>query len=159
MTAASSADAARRATELYQLGFARAAIDVLEIALKNDPLSGALWRLRAVLLAREGRNEEAFADVQEAMTLTPLRHEELLILAAGYARRGHKASAMDTYSELAADPAFPTDHWELLYNGFCTVGRWHSALMWLRRVARHRCDDDQVYFAMAQWGVLADRRS
>jgi hemin uptake protein HemP len=83
-----SVSAARRAQELYELGFAKAAIDVLEVALQDDALEGRLWGLRAVLLAREGRHDEAFANVQEAMTLAPLGHEELLILAARYARGG-----------------------------------------------------------------------
>jgi tetratricopeptide (TPR) repeat protein len=142
-------EVARRAESLQKHGFPRAAIDVLEVALREEPEAGALWRLRAVLLQRERRRDEAFDNVQRAMMLVPLGHEALLVLADGYARAGQRVSAADVYSQLAADDSFPGELWEPLYAGLCTVKKWQAALGFCRRMARERSDDDRVYFAMA----------
>jgi tetratricopeptide (TPR) repeat protein len=142
-------EVARRAESLFTLGFARAAIDVLEIALREDPDAGALWRLRAVLLQREGRRDEAFDNVQWAMMLAPLGQEALLVLADGYARNGCGASAADVFLQLAADDGLPSDLWEPVFGGLCEARKWQAALVFCRRMARERSDDDRVYFAMA----------
>ncbi len=139
----------RRAESLLKHGFPRAAIDVLEVALREEPEAGALWRQRAVLLQREGRPYEAFDNVQRAMMLVPLGHEAMLVLADGYARGGRRVSAADIYSELATDESFPGELWEPLYAGLCTVKRWQAAMGFCRRMVRERSDDDRVYFAMA----------
>jgi tetratricopeptide (TPR) repeat protein len=146
---ATQQDAARRAAELFQRGFPRAAIDVLEAELARQPEEGALWRLRAVLLQREGRQAEAFDNIQRALPLVPLGYEGLLVLAAGYVRHGHRASAASLLSDLAADAEFPAELWEPLYNGFCSLERWQAALAVCRRAARLRPDDDAICFAAA----------
>jgi tetratricopeptide (TPR) repeat protein len=142
-------DAARRATELFQRGFPRAAIDVLEAELARQPEEGALWRLRAVLLQREGRQAEAFDNIQRALALVPLGYEGLLVLAAGYVRHGHRASAASLLADLTADPEFPAELWEPLYNGLCSLERWQAALAVCRRAGRLRPDDDAICFAAA----------
>ena len=142
-------DAARRATELFQRGFPRAAIDVLEADLARQPEEGALWRLRAVLLQREGRQAEAFDNIQRALALAPLGYEGLLVLAAGYVRNGHRASAASLLADLTADPEFPAELWESLYNGLCSLERWQAALAVCRRAGRLRPDDDAICFAAA----------
>ncbi|MBA4106519.1 MAG: hypothetical protein C0485_12240 [Pirellula sp.] len=142
-------DAARRATELFQRGFPRAAIDVLEAELARQPEEGALWRLRAVLLQREGRQAEAFDNIQRALALVPLGYEGLLVLAAGYIRHGHRAPAASLLADLTADPEFPAELWESLYNGLCELERWQAALAVCRRAGRQRPDDDAICFAAA----------
>lgn len=142
-------DAARRALELYERGFARAAIDVLEAELRRNPDEGDLWRLRGVLLNRQGRAEEAFEDIQRALTLVPLGYEGLLVLAGGYLRQGHRAAAASLLSDLTSDERFPAELWEGLYNGLCALERWQAALAVCRRAARMRPDDDAICFAAA----------
>lgn len=150
MTAVCEHEAARRALALENHGFRRAAIDVLEATLAAEPDAGSLWRLRSVLLAREGRHDEAFADVQTALALAPLAPEELLILADGYARTGLTVSAVDVYQQLAEDEGRPYELWADVYAGFGRVKHWHAALGVCRRAAQVRADDDAVYYAMAQ---------
>jgi tetratricopeptide (TPR) repeat protein len=143
-------EAVRRARSLETHGFRRAAIDVLEAALANEPDAGALWRLRAVLLTRDGRHDEAFADIQQALALAPLEAEELLILADGYADAGLEASAADVYLALAPRGDLAYELWPKLFAGLCRVKRWQSALAVCRRAAQERPDDDLAFYAMAQ---------
>ncbi len=150
MTAVCEHEAARRALALEKHGFRRAAIDVLEAALAAEPDAGALWRLRGVLLAREGRHEEAFANIEHALALAPLGPDALLILADGYARTGLTTSAVDVYQQLAEDEARPYELWVELFAGFGRVKLWQAALSVCRRAAQVRADDDAVYYAMAQ---------
>ena len=142
-------DAARRASDLYERGFSRAAIDVLEAELRSRPDDGALWRLRGVMLQREGRFDEAFADIQQALALVPVGYEGLLILASGYLRQGHRAAAASLLSDLVSDCRFPAELWESLYNSLCALERWQAALAVCRRAARQRPDDDAICFAAA----------
>jgi tetratricopeptide (TPR) repeat protein len=149
---ATQQDAARRATELFQRGFPRAAIDVLEAELARQPEEGALWRLRAVLLQREGRQAEAFDNIQRALALVPLGYEGLLVLAAGYVRHGHRASAASLLADLTADPEFPAELWEPLYNGLC----------WPFAAAPGACGPTTTRFASPQrtrWRALVVRRN
>jgi tetratricopeptide (TPR) repeat protein len=150
MNASWEHEAARRARSLETHGFRRAAIDVLEAALANEPEAGTLWRLRAVLLTRDGRHDEAFVDVQQALALAPLEAEELLILADGYVGAGLDASAADVYLSLAARSDLPYELWPKLFAGLCRVKRWQSALAVCRRAAQERPDDDLAFYAMAQ---------
>jgi Flp pilus assembly protein TadD len=69
MTSINENEALERAKSLFKHGFPRAAIDVLEMALREQPEAGSLWRLRAVLLQREGRRDEAFDNIQRARLL------------------------------------------------------------------------------------------
>ena len=140
-------DAARRAIELYDRGFAKAAIDILEAELARFPDEGKLWRLRAVLLQREGRRDEAFDNIQRALVLVPLGYEGLLVLADGYARRGDRAAAGGILSDLAMDGSFPAELWEPLYSGMASIGRWQAALAVCRRAGRLRPEDDAICFA------------
>jgi Flp pilus assembly protein TadD len=142
-------DAVRRATHLYERGFARAAIDVLEAELRRFPDEGALWRVRGVILQREGRLDEAFDNIQRALALVPVGCEGLLVLASGYLRQGRRAAASSLISDLASDPAFPAELWEPLYDLLCALERWQTALVLCRRAARLRPDDDAVCFAAA----------
>jgi tetratricopeptide (TPR) repeat protein len=142
-------DAARRATDLYERGFPRAAIDVLEAELGRQPDHGVLWRLRAVMLQREGRFDEAFNNIQRALALVPLGYEGLLVLAGGYLRQGRRAAAGSLLSDLASDSQFPAELWESLYNALCALERWQTALAVCRRAARLRPDDDAICFAAA----------
>jgi tetratricopeptide (TPR) repeat protein len=144
-----STAAARRAWELYERGFCRAAIDVLEVELTAKPEAGDLWRLRAILLQRQERRDEAFDNIQRALVLAPLGIEGMMVLADGYARTGRRTSAASIYTELAADECFPLELWESLYAGLCSVGSWQAALAFCRRMARERPDEDRVYFATA----------
>ncbi|BBO34906.1 tetratricopeptide repeat protein [Lacipirellula parvula] len=146
---ATKPDAARRAADLYERGFSRAAIDVLEAELRLQPEAGALWRLRAIMLQREGRLDEAFDNIQRALALVPLGYEGLLVLAAGYLRQGHRASAASLLTDLTADGDFPAELWEPLYNSLCAIERWQAALAVCRRAARLRPDDDGICFAAA----------
>jgi tetratricopeptide (TPR) repeat protein len=150
MNTVSEHEAARRAKSLEAHGFRRAAIDVLEAAIAQEPDAGPLWRLRSVLLHREGRREEAFADVQQAFALSPLGPTELLILAEGYARRGFENSAFDVYEQLAADESRPHEMWVAIFAGLWQLKRWQAALNLCRRAAQQRPDDDAVFFAMSQ---------
>ena len=150
MNAQCEHEAARRARSLEAHGFRRAAIDILEAALSGEPEAGALWRLRAVLLSRDCRHEEAFFDVQHALSLVPLGVAELLILADGYARTGLEASAADVYLSLVEQDDLPHEEWPQLFAGLCAVKRWQSALAVARRAAQDRSDDDLAYYAMAQ---------
>ena len=150
MTAICDHDAVRRARALDDHGFRRAAIDVLEAALLAEPDVGELRRLRALLLSRDGRHDEAFADVQVALALTPLGPEELLILADGYARAGFEASAVDVYQQVAADPDRPYELWPAVFAGLFDAKRWQAAIAVCRRAAAERPDDDAVYYATAQ---------
>jgi Flp pilus assembly protein TadD len=143
-------EVARRANSLEKHGFRRAAIDVLEAALTQEPDAGPLWRLRSVMLHREGRRDEAFADIQQALALAPLGPTELLILAEGYARHGLENSAVDVYQQLAADSSRPFEMWVAIFAGLWQLKRWQTALNVCRRAAHQRPDDDAVYFAMAQ---------
>lgn len=144
---ATQQDAVRRAIELYDRGFARAAIDVLEAELARFPDDGKLWRLRALLLQREGRREEAFDNIQRALILFPLGYEGMLVLADGYARQGDRLAAGGILSDLAVDGCFPAELWEPLYNGMASIGRWQAALAICRRASRQRPEDDSIYFA------------
>lgn len=144
---ATQQDAVRRAIELYDRGFARAAIDVLEAELARFPDDGKLWRLRALLLQREGRREEAFDNIQRALILVPLGYEGMLVLADGYARQGDRLAAGGILSDLAVDGCFPAELWEPLYNGMASIGRWQAALAICRRASRQRPEDDSIYFA------------
>lgn len=146
---ATTPDAAQRATALYERGFSRVAIDVLEAELRLQPEAGALWRLRAIMLQREGRLDEAFDNIQTALALVPLGYEGLLVLAAGYLRQGHRASAASLLTDLTADGDFPAELWEPLYNSLCAMERWQAALAVCRRAARLRPDDDAICFAAA----------
>ncbi len=150
MTAVSEHEAARRARSLEAHGFRRAAIDVLEAALIEDPNAGALWGLRGVMLAREGRRAEAFANVEQALALSPLGSEALLVLADGYARAGLTASSVDVYLQLADDEHRPYEMWSPIFAGLFRAKRWPAALAVCRRAAEDRPDDDGAYFAMAQ---------
>ncbi len=150
MTVLCEHEAARRAGALEAHGFRRAAIDVLEAALAERPDAGPLWRLRAAMLRRDGRQDEAFANVEEALALVPLEPEDLLILAEGYARAGLESSADDVFLALAARTDLPCELWPRLYAGLCAVKRWQAALGVTRRAAQERPDDDQAYYAMAQ---------
>jgi tetratricopeptide (TPR) repeat protein len=150
MTDVGEHEAARRARSLAAHGFRRAAIDVLEAALLGEPDAGRLWAFRAVLLACDGRHDEAFDDIQRALALVPLGAGELLILAEGYARTGLTASAVDVYLELAADARRPHDLWPAIFAGLFRAKRWSAALAVGRRAAEQRPDDDGAYFAMAQ---------
>lgn len=142
-------DAARRATQLYERGFSRAAIDVLEAELTRRPDDGALWRLRAILLQREGRQAEAYENIQRALMLAPLGYEGMLVLAAGDLRHGRRSAAASLLGDLAADPNFPAELWEPLYNGLAALERWQAALAVCRRAGRVRPDDDAICFAAA----------
>lgn len=146
---ATQQDAARRATDLYERGFARAAIDVLETVLHRQSEAGDLWRLRAIMLQREGRLDEAYDNIQQALALVPLGYEGLLVLAGGYLRHGQRASAASLLSDLASDGHFPAELWEPLYNALCAMERWQAALAVCRRAARLRPDDDAICFAAA----------
>jgi tetratricopeptide (TPR) repeat protein len=150
MTAVCEHEAARRARSLETHGFRRAAIDVLEAALMQEPDAGPLWRLRAVLLAREGRHDEAFHDVQRALALVPLGQIGLLILADGYARTGLVDSAADVYQTLACDEDRPHELWPAIFAGLFRLRRWTACLELCRRAAHERPDDDRAYLAMAQ---------
>jgi tetratricopeptide (TPR) repeat protein len=150
MTAVCEHEAARRARSLEAHGFRRAAIDVLEAALMKESDAGPLWRLRAVLLAREGRHDEAFHDTQQALALVPVGPIGLLILADGYARTGLVNSAADVYQALAWDRDRPHDLWPAIFAGLFRLKRWAACLALCRRAAHERPDDDRAYFAMAQ---------
>ncbi len=150
MNASCEHEAVRRARSLEAHGFRRAAIDVLEAALIAEPDAGPLRRLRAVLLDRDGRPAEAFAEVERALILAPLAPAELLILAQGYARAGLTASAVDVYEQLAAADGAPYELWPALFAGLATAGRWQAALAVCRRAAEQRPEDDAVYYATAQ---------
>jgi tetratricopeptide (TPR) repeat protein len=150
MTTICDHEAARRARSLEAHGFRRAAIDVLEAALATDPDAGPLWPLRAAMLHREGRHDEAFADIQVALTVTPLGPDALLILADGYARAGLETSAADVYEQVATAPARAYEMWAPIFAGLWQLKRWQAALNVCRRAAQERPDDDGVYFAMAQ---------
>lgn len=142
-------DAARRANDLYERGFSRAAIDVLEAELSRQPDHGVLWRLRGVMLQREGRLDEAFDNIQRALALVPLGYEGLLVLADGYLRQGRRAAAGSLLADLASDSQFPAELWESLYNGLCAMERWQAALAVCRRASHLRPDDDAICFAAA----------
>ncbi len=146
---ATSRDAAKRATDLYERGFPRAAIDVLETELRSRPDEGVLWRLRGVMLQREGRGDEAFADIQQALALVPVGYEGLLILASGYLRQGRRAAAASLLTDLVNDSRFPAELWESLYNSLCALERWQAALAVCRQAARQRPEDDALCFAAA----------
>lgn len=150
MTAVSEHEAALRARSLEAHGFRRAAIDVLEAALIKDSNAGALWALRGVMLAREGRRDEAFSNVEQALALSPLGSEALLVLADGYARAGLFASAVDVYLQLADDDGRPYEMWLPIFAGLFRAKRWLAALAVARRAAEERPDDDGAFFAMAQ---------
>jgi tetratricopeptide (TPR) repeat protein len=150
MTDVGEHEAARRARSLAAHGFRRAGIDVLEAALLGEPDAGRLWALRAVLLACEGRHDEAFDNIQRALALVPLAADELLVLAEGYAGAGLTASAVDVYLELAVDARRPHELWPAIFAGLFRAKRWSAALAVSRRAAEERPDDDGAYFAMAQ---------
>jgi tetratricopeptide (TPR) repeat protein len=150
MNAACEHEAVRRARSLEAHGFRRAAIDVLEAALIEEPDAGPLRRMRATLLDRDGRLAEAFAEIQRALALAPLAPAELLILAQGYARAGLTASAVDVYQQLAVGDSTPYELWPALFAGLATAERWQAALAVCRRAADERPDDDAVYYATAQ---------
>ena len=157
MTAVCEHEAVRRALALEKHGFRRAAIDVLEATLGAEPDIGSLRRLRGVLLSREGRHDEAFAEIQQALVLASLGPEELLILADGYARAGLTASAVDVYQQLADDENRPYEMWVDVFAGLGRAKRWQAALGVCRRAAEVRADDDAVYYAMAQALVRLER--
>jgi tetratricopeptide (TPR) repeat protein len=150
MSAVCEHEAARRARSLEAHGFRRAAIDVLEAALTQEPDAGPLWRLRAGMLARQGRHDEAFGNVQQALILTPLGPAELLILAEGYARVGLGDSAGDVYQQLAYDDNRPHEFWPAIFAGLFRLKRWAACLALCRRAAQERPEDDRAYCAMAQ---------
>jgi Flp pilus assembly protein TadD len=102
------------------------------------------------MLHREGRHDEAFADIQVALTVAPLGPSALLILAEGYARAGLETSAADVYEQLATDPTRAYEMWAAIFAGLWQLKRWQAALNVCRRAAQERPDDDGVYFAMAQ---------
>ncbi len=138
-----------RAQNLYETGFPRGAIDVLQAHLDMRPDDGSAWRLRAVLLFREGRWKEAFDDVQRALVLVPLGTESWVVLADGYIRSGKRRSAADVLARLAADDELPYDLWLSVFDGLFHLGMWQSALAVGRRAANERPDDDLAYFSMA----------
>lgn len=144
------ASAIRRAQELYERGFARPAIDVLEAELTRSPDNGAAWRLRAVLLAREGRMDEAFDNIQQALTLVPLGYEGLLVLAGGYLRAGRRELARCLCLECARNERFPTALWEPLYALLTGLELWSGALRLCQRALRERPEDDVLCFVTAQ---------
>lgn len=150
MTVLCEQEVARRAASLENHGFRRAGIDVLEAALTADPHAGALWRLRARMLDRDGRFDEAFANMQQALALVPLGPEEMLVIAEGYERAGLKASAVDVLTSLADCEALPTDLWLRIFAALVRVEQRQAALELARRAARKRPDDDVAYYAMAQ---------
>lgn len=150
MSAVCEHEAARRARSLEAHGFRRAAIDVLEAVLTLEPNAGPLWRLRAGMLAREGRHDEAFGNVQQALVLSPLGPSELLILAEGYARAGLADSAGDVYLQLADDENRPHEFWPAIFAGLFRLKRWAPCLALCRRAAQEHPEDDRAYCAMAQ---------
>jgi hypothetical protein len=62
----------KQAGELAIAGTPTVAIDLLEGELRLQPDIGVWRRLRATLLYREGRREEAFQEAQRALALAPL---------------------------------------------------------------------------------------
>jgi len=138
-----------RARRLYAAGFHRVAIDILTVHLSGHPDDGAAWRLRAVLLHRQGRWEEAFHDVQRALVLAPLGLESWVVLAEGYLRSGKRSSAADVFARLAGDEKLPADIWRPVFEGLMQLGVWQLALAVSRRAARARPEDDIAYYSMA----------
>lgn len=146
-TAADSVES--RAIDLFDAGYRRQAIDVLEAHLADHEEDGPAWRLRAALLFREGRLDEAFDDVQRALALAPLGPEAWVVLADGYIRSGKRRSAADVLANLAADDSLPYELWLPVFDGLFHLGMWQAALAVSRRAAREHPDDDLVYFSMA----------
>ena len=142
--------ACRRAIELFERGFTRGAIDILEVELAKSPHNGHLWRLRAVLLHQGGQLLEALDNIERAQLLVPLDHYGQLILADGLCEVGRDALAADTYHTLAKQPGLDLVVLNGLYAGFAKLGHWRDAARVCRLALEQTPDDDTLLFALAR---------
>ncbi|QDU57644.1 tetratricopeptide repeat protein [Aeoliella mucimassa] len=141
---------ARRAVELHQRGFTKAAIDILEVELQDHPNRGNLWQLRAELLHHQGRFDLALENLEHALLLVPLQTKGHLLLADCHRRLGHDELATHIYLELAEHTGLEdNDLWQLL-RGLAATGNWRQAAEVCRREVQQKPDDDRLLFCLAQ---------
>lgn len=145
--------------DAFKSGDAAAAEKAYRQAIAEDPSSVTARENLAVVLARDGRLDEAIQTLQDAIALEPKRVSLHFTLGSLYTRQGKGDAAIAALQEaVALDPAHAGAHFNL-GNALLRAGRADEAQAAYRKVVELQANNAEARLLLAMGEIRAERWS
>jgi len=144
----------RTAIAAFRRGETSVALELVNIALRDNENCGASWELFGMIRHREQQHRSAVIALERAASLLPLSPEGTLSLAEAYRKIERPESAVNALTSLVRDSTLSSSHLLQAAAAFSALEMPDLAMRTCRTAARRDANNPRVLFEL---GFYASR--